>query len=325
MKNILFENFEQDILIEYNLTPLLNGLTLYNNSTLFGLGIDIYSSPKLEKLLIYFIENSNISSQIKSTITSLVLNKKIIMGYTNPGKFNFLYQKIKSLFGIKATDAILGYYEPFENLVYVILDNSVNIFGNAMVEIDTVVIHELCHMAAYLNNKTSIIEKSFNKLLLPYYTYVIKNSWKSIYNEEVQLDKNFILNLKKTIYKLLKKNEQGYLSINDKIKNAYIIWKEFINSSVINSDKEKTERFVKSLLSVYMFNYEGQNLFEKDKVTIVNNLDNITDIMVEAYKNIGTTKVINVPGQEFLFPSEIIAVSNQYGIQSDIINSLNRL
>jgi hypothetical protein len=44
-----------------------------------------------------------------------------------------------------------------------------------------------------------------------------------------------------------------------------------------------------------------------------------------SYRKLGVSKINTVPGQEFLYPSEIIAISNQHGLHPSIANAINKI
>lgn len=328
MKNsicFIEENFDSKFILEYNLSPFLNGLSLVNNADLFiGItNIEFYSSPKIQEILINIVNKSIILEPVRKNILKLIQNKKIILGYTDPSKFRFVFEKIKNLFGRSTSEKYVGLYSVSEDKIYLILDNNVDLMGHEIYSIDKILSHELCHMATVQYKKTKIIQKTINSLLL-FYSEVIRNVTQLLLNKNISYDVKFKRELKDTIYELIDINECLDSNIDIKIKNSYNIWKKFL-SKILFNNLEEVNLITKAVLSLYIFNYHGEHLIKNDKYEIISHIDEIENIFIEAYKNIGITRIINIPGQEFIFPSEIISICSQNGIQNNVVSSLNKI
>ena len=85
---------------EFRFSPV--GLIPYTKMDSFDIApFEIYSSENIENKFKKQIEESSVLKPIKSTVYRGLDNKKIIIGYVNPSKFQFLYTKIKHSIGIK--------------------------------------------------------------------------------------------------------------------------------------------------------------------------------------------------------------------------------
>ena len=83
------------------------------------------------------------------------------------------------------------------------------------------------------------------------------------------------------------------------------------NSDQINNAANAT-------VGIYMENFQDKKNYHK-------NTDFAENALVYAYYKLGLRNLTTTLGQEVIFPSEIIAISNQTGLHSNIINSINKI
>ena len=193
---------------EFRFSPVgLTPYTVFKNPEFPPM--EIYSSKLIEENVIKKLDEFESLTPIKDLIKKGIENRKIIVGYTNPSKFSFLYKKIKKVFGYVETWA-LGVYDYNDDVVYIILDDNVNILGNTKVDISRIIIHELCHMAACYNKTTKIFEESLKPLIIPFYFNLMglvllkyKGMDSKEYSKQINLNGNlFISELEKYFKKV---------------------------------------------------------------------------------------------------------------------------
>ncbi len=214
-------------------------------------------------------------------------------------------------------------YSVSEDKIYLFLDNNVDLKGHEILSIDKILIHELCHMATVQHNETKIINKTINTLI-PFYSEIINNLTELFLHKKIEFTTKVKNELKEVIYQLVDSNECKDMNIDEKLKNSFDIWKKFL-SKILFNNLDEVNLITKAILALYIFNYHGEYLIKNDKYELVKHIDEIENIFIESYKNIGITRIINVPGQEVIFPSEIISISSQNGIQSNVVSSLNKI
>jgi hypothetical protein len=67
-----------------------------------------------------------------------------------------------------------------------------------------------------------------------------------------------------------------------------------------------------------MENFQGKKNYHKDTGLA-------EKALIHAYFALGLRNFTTTIGQEVVFPSEIIAIKNQYGIHQNIVNSINKI
>jgi hypothetical protein len=288
--------------------------------------IEIFSSPEIQKRAISQFEESSLTKPIFKTIKAGIENKKIIIGYTNQSKFDFLYNKIKLSFGIKKNYA-LGFYFNLDNTIYIVLDDNVSLLGNTRYNLDRVLTHELCHMAAKNYKKTSYLKNVSSDYLTFYTNYIIRLIGKEFkYIPEKDIAE--ILNKKmRVVYDFVEKlhhtydaNTEGNFSIP--INDLFHLWFYFFANLFYYDDKllnsDQINDAANATVGVYMENFQGKKNYHKDTGLA-------EKALIHAYFALGLRNFTTTIGQEVVFPSEIIAIKNQYGIHQNIVNSINKI
>lgn len=309
-------NKSKDILNEFRLLPV--GLTSYTKLNYLDIPpIDIFSSKDIETQVIIQVENSSISKPVSSKIKELLNNRKIIVGYTNPSKFNFVKNKIKHLVGLKR-DWALGFYDYVDQTVYIILDDNIKLTGSSKYDISSIIIHELSHMAAFYNSKTKIISSTMNNILVPYYKELLKLYYTKNRNIEVkgveEALNNNIDEISNTISLLVSINERFlFISSTKKLEKALnLITKLLIT---LNIDSNNSKKDAEQLLQPFaVFYVNDSNFVEND----------ITSYYHSSYKKFGFD-TNTIPGQELVIPSEILAIFSQNKQIPSIYNSINKI
>lgn len=272
--------------------------------------VPIYSSYKVEQKLIEIIENDRTTRPYTKILEKLIEEKKIIMGYMEPGKFRFLFKNALNIISlitpIKGSNAVLGWYIPKYDRIYIILDDNVDLIGNERFSISGVILHELCHMASYhsratrfLTNNKKDINNFYNHFISEYIQYINNK-----YNLDNSLKLTSDLNLiESTITNPLHEYELNFFSLNPQERtNEFLkIW------SVLFNDYPKEDRieYTKPLIH-FAFNSRKSER------------DIIHKILIDSYKKTqGVTSTIHsYVYQELMAPSEIIAISNQNGFKN---------
>lgn len=302
---------------EFRFSPVgLTPYTVFKNPELPP--IEIYSSKLIEENVIKRVEQSDILKPIKDLVITGLNNRKIIVGYTNPSKFSFLYRKIKKIFGYIQTWA-LGVYDYHDDIIYIILDDNVNILGNAVFDISNIIVHELCHMAAYHNKKTKIFDSSLQTLLVPFYLNLIgkiiskdKNFSPKKYSEYVNSNiKIFISEFEKYFNKIESKAKNNLEQVEDE---AFEFWSNILPKIIPSFDELDGTEIAIEMMKSYDKNYKRKSNTNIDKE------------ILDSYKKIGSIIDVNsLLGQEVIFPSEIIAISNEKGLSPAIANCINKI
>lgn len=320
------------ILNEFKLNPILSTLTKYEvdkNLFLDSNEYPIYSNKNIEDIVYKICQNSNTTNDILNVIKNGLDFRKITVGYTNPSSFSFLYNRILNIVGLKS-DYTLAYFDPYSVSIKIILDDNIDLFGNDIEKIDNIIAHELCHMAAYKESQTNIINASFNSILKPYYKNLIIMAHKYLVKNELIYNTKFIINddkLKTHIMNIVNNVEIKKLDIFQKVKIAFKLWLEyFIN--ILNFKEDDAQILTQFLFSPYIIDYMndiGHNIKIMPKIKKLKT--DASSVIYFSYSKIGITNKTHgtLPGQELIFISEVIAISNQYGISPVVKNCINKI
>lgn len=311
---------------EYGLSPIKMGMTEYVKSPvpILDTYFSVYSSPKIESIVKENFKNSVILRPIYETVERGMASRKIVVGYLDNGKFRFLYDKVRSLFGLK-NEFSLGFFDPHTERVYILLDDNISITGKEIFKLDVTLAHELCHYAAFQYKNTNIHNASLKEFVGPFYSYMIDYSIQVITGRRVVYNKDLTKDFAKLIIELYQFNESldGY--VDEKIANSDRIWNDFFKNNM-KLDKDVISDIISFMGLSYVENYAPLNIDVRFKQFNKKKLLPMSEAMYyHAYKKLGISKINTVPGQEFLYPSEIIAISNQHGLHSSVANSINKL
>lgn len=324
------EHFNGNYLMEFKLSPLFNTLVPYQSGNIkddliFNDQLIIYSSVYIEGIFKSKIDESNILKPIKKKLIECIDKKRILIGYSTPSKFAFYYNRIKFTIGIKDS-SVLGHYVKYNETVYIILDDNVNVLGNEIRKIDVTLAHEMVHFAASQNN-ISFVKYSFKNFLMPYYVYIIKESIKLLYDKYIKFKNNNLSSLSKTCSILINQNERKINSLDLVYNRSINIWTEYFNdnfSDVLSIDE--CNDLASYLVYCYYKNFNDINQMNtiKLKKSLTPHINSLDSIFLKAYKNIGVD-AHTIPGQEILFPSEITSISNQNGLHKEMIDCINKI
>jgi len=286
----------------FDYSPL--GLSLYDTVD----GIDVYSSEKIEERIIYWCRNSHITKPIASKIEQGLRNKKIIVGFTK-SPMSIIWFRFKSWLNRitinRPNKFINGYYSIASDKIVIFLDKNVNIFGNVIRAIPPKLTHELVHMAA-INNQYNFLQSTMNDLVSYYSALTYK-----ITGSDTGVNSTLIKSL---IVRLAKYNETIFVLDPDTYETG-LIWNNFYKNAYFkNSPEESVAAMNKTLLPYLGF------IVETLKPSKMKEAYRILDDYYRAYE-IGMdldARNITTPGQECKFPSEVIAITNEFNIQPNV-------
>lgn len=308
---------------EFRFSPV--GLIPYTKMDSFDIApFEIYSSENIENKFKKQIEESSVLKPIKSTVYRGLDNKKIIIGYVNPSKFQFLYTKIKHSFGIKKEWA-LGFYDHLDDSIYIVLDDNIGILGNSRYDISSVVAHEICHMAARHSKTTGFIRPAISEYYLPFYSNFISNivseDGLKLYTKDKVNDilKNNVNTLTELFHDMTEKfdvNKELHYN-HMKVKSAKVVWGSFFRKLFDDLSLDSIMNLTEHVTGVYDKNFLGN--------PVRLNINMIGNSIIKSYEKIGFKNVTTLPGQEVIYPSEIVCITNQNGLHSNIVSSINKL
>jgi len=250
-------------------------------------GTTLYSSDELKKrVATILLTKSKVFSPIQTTLVELFKKDIIIPCFASKSFLRFMISKIMTN---QTINGIYGMFDTNENKVYLFLDNNVSTFLNrvSIDDLNTVLIHELIHYAAY--NKISMFLSISKSIILKYYqTFYNSLNFSTISNNFLNdYIKWLVVNIElKTVYR----------------KSLLIEYEQLLNKHMPDSSQE-TNNIVHAIFS-YLTNF---NAFEnyahhdsKERYIVVN--------LYKGYSAINVSNPQTFPIQELLYPSEIMAI-----------------
>jgi hypothetical protein len=317
MKNQYISELELNELFEF----------LPKNLEVFGY-IDeraLYSNDTIVQTFLNTSEKNPLTSPIKEKIKEGLINKKILIGFFEPNIFQFYKRKIiKKVnswnFDVFRIDLMpvfeensLGLYSSSQDIIVIILDYSkIDIFGKMIMNGQSVLSHELCHMAV-ANNREKFLSLYGNKLI-SFYSEWIKNVLIINKKEDVEIKKNNVA----TLVRDLVTNLEGKGKTNIKLQQVVTMWKLCFQSILGDVD---VKPFVKTVFTPFEVIIMEHPIKSKKQL-----IDSVYAI-ANAYREIGVSSVLNftTPAQEVLFPSEVFCISNQWDIKSEALQLIKSI
>lgn len=336
MTKIIIDNEKIDFktrydksLYEFGMSPILKNLQIYRKRSFLGFTNTVmYSHPNIEKIVLKNIEDNNSIKELKSVIQKGLDFRSIIVGYTDPGKFRFILNRLKNTLYTKYVT--LGTYNNMDNTIYIILDNNINLFGRDIVDININLIHELCHMAAHQNRKTRFIKNTMDRFLLPYFKsileIVLSDRLKLIPNFKQWMNNNIDKELRQLITNLVLNNEVKPKTTTRFINQSHNFYINFFNK--VLQDLELSKEYIEDLSYLFVMRFINHMVPTNDSNMYTNKLisdKEMGDHLYEAYNKIGISELMTNPGQELIAPSEIVAIASQNGPNRQIISMIKKI
>lgn len=301
---------------EIGLFPIINKLEFYG----YVSGIALYSNETIvNKVKEHVLKQRK---EIYNIVSKGLDSKNIIVGYTSPSKFKFVFNKIKKLTGF-VDEVDLGFYDKIEDKLCVVLDHNVNMLGKTLIKIDSILVHELVHCAASKNNKTNIILNTSEHFIYPFFKSLLSNLYNIVIEEDEKLNViPYGSDFNRIMMDLNKKIEKD---VSITTHNGYYISSQIWNNEFVKrlgGNKENARILTRALQSMYNYNYLNSSL----SVFSDNELKKINDSFYKAYNNINIKNPNTLVGQEPIYPSEIISIYSRINpTNPNIVNSLNKI
>lgn len=270
--------------------------------------IEIYSNQKIVDYVKTWCSKSGITRPFFKRISEGLNRRKIMVGYQSKSKIRFLKDRWRDIRGKeRARKLPLGLFSPTENKIAIILDENVNIFGKSIATIPHSVTHEMIHMISH-QQPALFLQQLMNPYFLPYFKSFFKN---------MGVDISYDRDLKNTITKAFRIGESGDFYGKPKFAQLHKIWGDFLSTML---DKEEaSDLTIKIFFPYFMFftrTLKGE--FKKEALRV-------SKYLFQAYKSCGVSDINSMPGQEPLFPSEIICLANEFNPSGEVIKLINKI
>lgn len=297
---------------------MVDGILLNNESfELFPYGLEpygkilnstIYSSEEIVNFVSKLILNSKLKPIARKIIEGMK-DRTILVGFEKTGKLDFTVRRIKHFFSDKG-EIILGYYSSLDKKLVILLDENVNIIGKEIRSLENVIIHELIHMLANLDF-SNYMGKVMKDYLFPFY--------QSLCGLIMERDVSSNIDLSKTIFNLSRLYDKGENPIGG-TSIALNTWVDYF----LNEDEKMAKQYAFDILLPYERFISKNRQVSSPKYQTSSREMAIN--FVKAYEIIGiNVKGLTIPGQEAIYPSEVIGMCAQVNLDPKIVSLINSL
>lgn len=283
-------------------------------------GMKIYTNTAMKSYTKNWIKDHPSTKEIATRLERAIDEKKIVIGHTSSNLLSFLATKtLKTFIGVISAVVIgkpsngttLGFYTPSEKMIVILLDGNTSMLGKSYYPIPYILVHESIHMIAGIDPVN--FYNHTKDTLHTYYKSFTQNIITSITDIHTVVSDSL---LDEVIKKLLDTAEISPAANSTPVylPALYEIWKRFYNAAV--HDAGIAEDCADLSFVMLMGITTGE--------TIPNDMrDTAAKCFSKAYDAIGIHMPETIPGQEIIFPSEIIAISNQKNPAPEIVTMIN--
>lgn len=299
----------------YSIDESLEFFSLIRNQTTTSCDTRIYFNERFIENFKEIIETDPRTKLIHKEVVEKINKKDIIAGYTTSNIISHLIKKASdfitstlSIFTYTTQKKIMGIFCPIDRKIIIVLDENTNILGSAEKKgVIDVLLHELSHYYCNINPQIfhRICEKRINNYFLKLLKKIKKEiNWEKYIPNIKILTKNLIFNERE---KRLKKQ----------ISMAINFWYEFLNEP-LNNNKKEIEDLLDKIFFLFM-TILGIDTNEKEISKKINLLIYFKEAYLENGIILRTENFYKTfHGQEVIYPSEIIAVSNSLGVPNEL-------
>lgn len=302
----------------FELSPV--NLSFYGSTE----GIEIFSNEKILNTVKTYIYHSPSIKAIYNKVVEGMDNKRILIGYVDKSKLNFVRRRALSKINIRYEPVwknlgpsfypgiTYGWFSGKDNNISIILDNNVDVFGKSLRNIPSILIHEMFHMQAF-NNPELMFSKNKDVFVKFYRTFLknIDSRFNMIISEDIE---NFIKNLIK--------NESNE---NTSVRLCIDAWSNLLSKCIPGEDS-KHMGFLICLPYLFLYTDRSNNLSIEHYTESKKYVRQIITIFHKAYESLGVnSSSYTTPCQEALFPSEILSIIQQVNPTPKTISSINSM
>jgi hypothetical protein len=260
-------------------------------------GMKLYSSVTLRQKFIESIADQDETKQVSKSIANLVNKNVIIPCYSSSGFISFIGHK---MFGSPYEKAIMAFFSPISNRVYMLFDNRVDfLIWTSDEDLSKTLLHELQHFACY-NLKTRYASL-FNSMWKTYYTAFFNGIF-----ENQKLTGNDI----KPVYAMLLKSFEWTKSdIREEFfTKTYhsVIHKLALKCLNAEEAKNFADEYISNLL-LYLQNPDKYITEIRYNTSGTPRL--VYNYLNRSYMSLGYRNPESIFVQELLFPSEICSIT----------------
>ena len=258
-------------------------------------GFKIHSNDKITTYVSNWIKSSDISKLIGNKVLQLIQNKEIIIGYENKSKMSFIWKRMKRYMTPTRGGYAMGFFSKEDKKIVILLDDNTTFFGKAIRDIPPIINHETIHLAT--NKDTNfVLKNTIREYLLPFYSNII-------HNIHGKVDGNA---LSKAIIELAKIFDHS--SMPTEIEMARNVWKNYFQDVELAN----------SMLSPFLYYHRKISKYSTIGQEVLRHY-------YKSYNDLGLKNPENftLAGQEALFPSEILAILNQFNMKHNMAKVIN--
>jgi hypothetical protein len=297
--DVLLDEFVH--LIPFNLSPI-------------GIidGTKIKSNERIENHVLNVLSSDKSISKIYKKIMEGMDKQIILIGYEDGGLFNFIGTRWRDFNHRDPKKGYAGYISVVDKQIAIVLDENVNLFGNVMRDLGPYLIHELTHLCSVMEWKT-FMDINLKSVLIPFYKSIFNGISKNLRTLEEE-------DISDAIIKVSKLNDSNFTH-QPNVIGTFNIWKKLF---LTVTDPKNADLYLSLFYLPFRVITQNSSVSEPGMKKVYLNLLHLYE---KTYDDMGVKNLLSftTPGQEMIFPSEIICIFNSVNLNSGNIKLINSL
>lgn len=276
-------------------------------------GVEIYSRRGIIDRVKKEVEYSPITIKIKNAIYKGIHSGNIKIGYTKEGKRGLVKRRVKAWarhrLNLDSPGIEFGWYSIPAHQIAIVLDDNVDILGQPLYNVPSILSHELCHMAAF-ESPNNYLSTMMESELYPYYYHVLSHfdsRTKDI--SKVELVK---------LIKYLTDNCEGSKQFTP-FRTIYGFWRNYFSN--IEQNEKSLDDLTLRFLSPHIY-----FMMEKKSSEMKNNAIISIKSLYYGYDKLGVNaRKYTTPYQELRCTSEVMCILNQFKQKPEVVRLINSI
>lgn len=272
----------------------------------------LYSTDGLKKSYINAMKKRKETRRVSKKIEELTIKGDIIPCWMSRGIPSLLFFKIFAPIAIKS---MRGFFYPTSERIYLLMDTNINIFSYAPNKVLAILtLHEGQHMFAWKHSSSFL--STFKSTLTTFYSNLLKPLFGIPEGRDIdRASYNF--------FRFIHKNFE-LAKTHSSMSSKFSKYTKFLIDSLGPYTTFPNHKFEDQAHIIA----DMAQLFLRDSNLFFNKLSTFRSYLMEVYnaynKTFRVKDIHTLPIQEYVYPSEVIAVASEFGF-SKIYSSFKRL
>lgn len=264
-------------------------------------GQKIYSNDSIKEYFINRFKSDPKLKEIGKTFEDGINSGRILVGYTSKYFFMHILRRLKRwavhLKVLTDRGVCLGYFVKSEYRLLILLDHSVDLYGDPLFNIMNTVVHELLHMASGRENSDSYYKHTKHSYLIPFYSSFINN----VVGNKPSIKLKYMDEHLKLLHFL--STTTNRITVGEFLDT----WRNYFKRE-FDYDYDTANKYTNYIFLPYAYFIIGVNLTGN----ALTNMKRSVYLLYNAYEDIGVKNArrLTIPAQEICCTHEVVCVAN---------------